>query len=80
LKRPASGDRIKNPEVGDEGKFLQPFIQGQYLPPVLWKIGPDDPPPQIIIEVPVQTALCLVLATGTFAPVEVGLQESTAGL
>jgi hypothetical protein len=48
------------------------------MPPVFVK--PLSYPPQTIIAVPVQTALLPERAVGQFAPVEVAVQVSLAGL
>ena len=49
----------------------------QYLPPVL-SLPPTVPPPQIIISLPVQTAVCKVRASGAFM-VLVAVQLSLPG-
>src|ERR1051326_132141 len=52
---------------------------GSYLPPVLKGIPLLSSPPQMIISLPVQTAVCPVRADGAFAVV-VAVQVSIPGL
>src|SRR5882724_10772281 len=54
---------------------VQLSVEELYLPPVLVRGWP----PHTTISAPVQTAVWLDLAEGTFAPVEVGLQVSDDG-
>jgi hypothetical protein len=55
-------------------------IEGLYRPPSFVKKRKFVVPPQTIISVPVHTAVCRYLGTGTFAPSEVAAQESVTGL
>ena len=70
------GERRRRPsiDVGNQVSFI-----GEYFPPVLSVVLPFVPP-QIIISFPVQIAVWLSLAEGTFVPVEVDNQESATGL
>src|SRR5262245_61087794 len=56
---------------------VQLFVDGLYLPPVFTKGNP--PPPQTIISLPVQTAVCKLRAEGALL-VLVAIQLSVAGL
>ena len=57
---------------------VQLFVLGLYLPPVL-KGVPGMPPPQTIISLPVQTAVCSNRVTGALV-VLVAVQLSVPGL
>ena len=56
------------------------YYHGTYLPPVLKELVVSSSyPPQIIISVPVQTAVWVLLSEGALLVV-VAVQESVAGL
>jgi hypothetical protein len=59
---------------------VQVSVLGSYLPPVLkWLLQSEPPhPPQTIISLPVQTAVCRYRPTGALVVV-VGVQESVPG-
>ena len=57
---------------------VQLFVPGLYLPPVFKKLEPC-PPPQTIISLPVQTAVCSCRAEGALIVV-VAVQRIRAGI
>jgi hypothetical protein len=57
---------------------VQWSVLGSYLPPVFKKKPPEFIPPQMIISLPVQIAVCSIRAEGTLA-IPVAVQVSVLG-